>query len=473
MPTLLTEVTEFQCVCCGTAALVRQVESLSCLGCGVQYPIAHGVPLLYPDVVVESSEKPIDAELVATVCQYQGLPLTEAMSAEVAVILGQVCQFPDQLTDREVRVSEVLKSVGTVAEATIAQRRDRQSTVLTGLEPHLELSSPPQGVVYQITHEYLPRTMVAGRRLTGNVCLLNQGTVPIDSQGISPVYLSYHWRSLDREMVIYDGERTALPVILSPGRQITLPMLVQVPNLPGNYRLQICLVHEQVAWLDHDGKELLIQVVTTVDRPDPIELWHQDAIQMSYSDDHQYAIGLVKQELAAIGSTQPHLLEIGGNACPMLQCDFPGQLYNLDIDIQGLQLSHLVNQHKNINMTCICGDVNNIPFSDFSLDGILMFATLHHLPNPIHTLMMLAQKIRPQGFIAVLCEPVGHYHCPPNTDPAGYVDAGFLEALRLGVNEQTFSLDEYAAIFQQSGLVVTKVEVNGTSLKVFLTRPLS
>jgi SAM-dependent methyltransferase len=468
MPTSLTEMQSvLQCIHCRAGTLVKTSEILACEHCGMTYPIVHGVSLLYPGVIIEPFAG-IDPLVVRAICQHQNLPLTPSMLAQVALIFRQVYRFPDQLIDREARVAAILNSVGTIAEPTIAQLRDRQSS---------PSCFEPECVIYRITHDYLPRTMAAGRRFTGNVCLLNQGAVPIDSRGISPIYLSYHWRSLEGEMVIYDGERTALPIVLMPGRRITLPMLIQVPDVMGDYRLQICLVQEQVAWLDADAAELVIQVVDPADRLTPSDHWsahrHQDPISLNYYDDHQYAIGLVKQQLGAIGLVAPDLLEIGGNACPMLQCDFPGRLYNLDIDVQGLQLAHLSNQHRNVNMMCICGDVDRIPFGDARLDGIMMFATLHHLLDPVHSLRMLAQKIRPQGFIAILCEPVGHYHCPPQTDPAACIDADFLEALRRGVNEQTFSLDEYAAIFQRSGLVVTKVEVNGTSLKAFLTLPLS
>jgi SAM-dependent methyltransferase len=466
MPTSLTEMQSvLQCIHCRTGTLVKTSELLACPHCGMAYPIVHGVSLIYPGVIIEPFAG-IDERVVTAICQQQNLPLTPSMLAQVALIFRQVYRFPNQLIDREVRVAEILKSLGPIAETTIAQLGDRQL---------LPACAPLESITYRLIHDYLPRTMAAGRRFTGNVCLLNQGDLPIDSQGISPIYLSYHWCSLEGEMVIYDGERTALPIVLLPGQRITLPMLIQVPAVPGDYRLQVCLVQEQVAWLEADAVELVIQVVAPADRSILTDRWHQDAISMNYYDDHQYAIELVKQQLATIGVVAPHLLEIleiGGNACPMLQCDFPGRLYNLDIDIQGLQLAHLSNQHQNLDMTCICGEVDNIPFSDDGLDGIVMFATLHHLLDPAHTLRQLAQKIRPQGFIAVLCEPVGHYYCPQKTDPAACMDAAFLEALRLGVNEQTFSLDEYAAIFHRSGLVATKVEVNGTSLKAFLTRPL-
>jgi SAM-dependent methyltransferase len=464
MPTSLTEMQSvLQCVHCRAGTLVKTSETLTCEHCGMTYPVVHGVSLLYPGVTIEPVAG-IDERVVTAICQHQNLPLTPSMLAQVAVIFRQGYRFPNQLVDREVRVAEILKSVGKIAETTITQLRDREL---------LPLCLEPEHITYRITHDYLPSTMVAGLRFTANVGLLNQGAVPIDSQGISPIYLSYHWCSLEGEMVIYDGERTALPIVLLPGRRITLPMLIQVPAVLGDYRLQICLVQEQVAWLEADAAEIVIQVVAPADRLTLTDCWHQDQILMNYYDDHQYAIGLVKQQLATIDAVAPHLLEIGGNACPMLQCGFLGHLYNLDIDVQGLQLAHLSNQHQNLDMTCICGDVDRIPFGDSSLDGVVMFATLHHFVDPAYTLRMLAQKIRPQGFIAVLCEPVGHYYCPQKTDPAVCMDAEFLEALRLGVNEQTFSLDEYAAIFHRSGLVATKVEVNGTSLKAFLTRPLS
>jgi ubiquinone/menaquinone biosynthesis C-methylase UbiE len=111
----------------------------------------------------------------------------------------------------------------------------------------------------------------------------------------------------------------------------------------------------------------------------------------------------------------------------------------------------------------ICADANAIPFPDDYFDCIMMFASLHHFPDLAITLRSLAQKIQPNGFLAMLCEPVGHYF-------GAEIDPLFREELLKGVNEQSFSLAEYAAIFEDAGLVADRIMVDGGSLKAFLKK---
>jgi SAM-dependent methyltransferase len=186
----------------------------------------------------------------------------------------------------------------------------------------------------------------------------------------------------------------------------------------------------------------------------------------SYHDDHVKALDHLRSQLQTLGTDRPKILEIGGNASPMLFCGIPGELYNLDVDVHGLQIGNLMDETIKQNpdgITFICADANAIPFPDGYFDCITMFASLHHFPNLRTTLRSLAQKIQPDGFLAMLCEPVGHFY---GTE----IDPSFREELLKGVNEQSFSLPEYAAIFQDAGLVPDRIIIDGYSLKAFLKK---
>jgi hypothetical protein len=75
----------------------------------------------------------------------------------------------------------------------------------------------------------------------------------------------------------------------------------------------------------------------------------------------------------------------------------------------------------------------------------------------------MARTLKPGGFIAIMCEPVGHVF-------ANAIADGFHDELLGGVNEQSFSLDEYAQVFREAGLQAQEVIVDGGgSLKAFLT----
>ena len=69
-----------------------------------------------------------------------------------------------------------------------------------------------------------------------------------------PLNLSYHWlEHASREVLVFDGERTALLPQIEPGQAATFWMFVITPAAPGEYLLQITLVQEGVRWLDGSG----------------------------------------------------------------------------------------------------------------------------------------------------------------------------------------------------------------------------
>ncbi len=62
------------------------------------------------------------------------------------------------------------------------------------------------------------------------------------------INLSYHWRSLDGNVLTFGGRRTTLPSTVRPGESILLAVDVVPPNDSGRYVLDVDLVHEEVRW---------------------------------------------------------------------------------------------------------------------------------------------------------------------------------------------------------------------------------
>jgi len=93
-----------------------------------------------------------------------------------------------------------------------------------------------------------------------------------------------------------------------------------------------------------------------------------------------------------------------------------------------------------------------------------MFSSVHHMPDPRASLRHYARKLKPHGLIGALCEPIGHYY-GDNIAPT------LLNELQNGLNEQTFTLEEWAGIFEDAGLHEREVIIDRGSLKAFLTRP--
>jgi phosphoglycerol transferase MdoB-like AlkP superfamily enzyme len=61
-------------------------------------------------------------------------------------------------------------------------------------------------------------------------------------------HVSYHWLSPDGEMAVFDGRRTGLPGPVAPGAAVELALRITGPRMAGEYRLEVEMVREEVAW---------------------------------------------------------------------------------------------------------------------------------------------------------------------------------------------------------------------------------
>ena len=69
------------------------------------------------------------------------------------------------------------------------------------------------------------------------------------------IRLSYRWVEAASSVPLseFDDNRTALPVAVEPGDEITMRMDIKAPSRPGKYRLEIEAVQELVAWFKDKG----------------------------------------------------------------------------------------------------------------------------------------------------------------------------------------------------------------------------
>jgi hypothetical protein len=82
----------------------------------------------------------------------------------------------------------------------------------------------------------------------GNV---GSGTWPWGLEQHPEIRVSYHWRTGDGgETLHYEGLRSPLPCRLGPGESTIVPTWVEAPTEPGEYVLEIDLVHEHVRWFE-------------------------------------------------------------------------------------------------------------------------------------------------------------------------------------------------------------------------------
>jgi hypothetical protein len=102
--------------------------------------------------------------------------------------------------------------------------------------------------------------LTAGSRAAASLSVENATKHVLASLGPTPLFLSYHWLDERGKPVIYDGIRTELFPPLPPGRTFVYAVNVIAPDQPGEYRLRLSVVQEQVAWVDHPVCEVRCRV---------------------------------------------------------------------------------------------------------------------------------------------------------------------------------------------------------------------
>jgi radical SAM protein with 4Fe4S-binding SPASM domain len=105
-------------------------------------------------------------------------------------------------------------------------------------------------------------TVSPGEVAQCNVVVTNGSPITLRSRGKTPVHLSYHWlRQADNSIVVFDGVRSELRPDLASATEHSYRLRVVSPDQEGSYRLQMCLVQEDVAWLDDEISSCLCDVV--------------------------------------------------------------------------------------------------------------------------------------------------------------------------------------------------------------------
>ncbi len=95
-----------------------------------------------------------------------------------------------------------------------------------------------------------------GQQCSIMVEISNEGEEDWLCEGTRPVNVAYHWRDVDRNIVIFDGTRTPLPGrIVKTGDTIRANALVDAPTQSGEFLLELAVVQEKVCWFEERGFE--------------------------------------------------------------------------------------------------------------------------------------------------------------------------------------------------------------------------
>jgi hypothetical protein len=171
----------------------------------------------------------------------QASPLVAGIAA--LVLSATPGLTPAQLTDR---LKSTADDLGTLGNDPVfgAGRVNALRAVAA--------SSPVRyGATYDTSAVPVKGTIAAP--LVTQVKLTNGSSFSWSAAGANPVRLGYHWADLANTIVVWDGQRSALPADVPVGGSATVAVTIPAPTKPGTYVLQLDLVREGVAWFSSGG----------------------------------------------------------------------------------------------------------------------------------------------------------------------------------------------------------------------------
>lgn len=413
-----------------------------------KYPIVQGVPVLVDGVQVRPAENPASSAVLSELVDALGIDRVKL--EDLKEVFAHGFSFKEAWMQRE--ADQFIYRVAASHEGVRSSLKIGDPAKLVSDRSNVEVD-------LQLSTQFRIERVRPGDVVSINVRVRNSGGSVVTSTGENPVALSYLWYDANCEMI--EGLRTPLLMDLREAGELTVPVFIQTPPEPGRYTLKICPIHEGVRWFSDDALVFMIDVDPSV--PDwRLTSWTRTSNLFSYMDDHFEAIRVLEKWRDEFLDGRPvRIVELGGNANPMIERIEAQVRINIDVDPYGMIIGNMLRKDKPDDLVYVVADGMNLPLERGWADIVCMFATFHHFPDPTGLLKHLAQFVAPDGLIALMCEPIGHVH-------RDSLPAEFLNEIEKGVNEQSFEFWEYAQMFEAAGLDVLACQVDVGSLKVAL-----
>ncbi len=308
---------------------------------------------------------------------------------------------------------------------------------------------------------YIPSQMTRGTTVYRSARI--RAGKKLSHTGSKRVGLSYTWEKADQGFLsgllgsVVNARKSPvsfLPVSVTAGTEITIPIRIEVPAKKGHYTLTL--------YPSGAGGDVMRTSIEIVDHLETIPTGPSCG---DYGEDHTAAIGVLEAFLTARGPSR--ILEVASGVNPhLLALAMAGhEVIAGDVCSNQMQVGSIFAQFHHSEgakqrLGYIAFDAFNPPFQEEQFDGVAMFAALHHFPDPVMFLQRLATLVKPQGFVAVMSEP-----CDPSS-----LGEAYIRDLSAGINEQVFSVEEYREIFARAGLSEKIIRNDAGSLKAILIR---
>lgn len=453
MNTLTTNLIEdgvLRCAICKQSLRQQSDTVVCCSHCGIQWPIRNSVIDLFNRY---HGDAPSGGPGLTPELTHLGEMIIDALELRQDRAIAE-------------RVHEIVRRAGawrcddgalTAEINDLADRFAPATHVVVAAEPAANANRAPKGV---FERHYAPTRMAVDSQHAANVRVKNVGDYPWSSRTAQPLLLHAAWVNEKDTVVVPSIASVRFPIDIEAGRSISVPLRFQAPARKGRYQLR--------SWVgDRNGTAIggaPLEVAVTVDAVSVVDASNTVQSEIGpgitdYGQDHAEGVRIVEAELGALGKVA-RILEVGSGTHPQLAWLTDHDLVALDVSSPLLELGALYFRDRFAQrLGFVCADAVDPPFASASFDVVALFSALHHFPEPELLLARLAKLLRPQGFLAVMCEPVN--------DTLEHSDT--IRDLLKGINEQVFSLDEYLRIFRAAGLRCKRIRVDGGSLKAILT----
>lgn len=422
-------------------------EGLSCAACARTFTETIGVLDLYGMTPAPENRSPEQTSLIPALRQALNLPEGEEVEQQLAVAVNHTCiETGDNALTAE--LGDLIDRFGLTRPAGPGGKPEENRSFRLG------------STAVAVERHYAPASLSAGEVTSVNVRVRNRGKRPAGPGRTPTVTLGSVWTEASRDPAA-PAVLTTLPIVLEPGRAVTVPVRVEVPLSPGRYTLTVGPVVAGRVWRRDACAAIAVDVRPPGAGHPALPLVPEP---LDYAEDHVEAVAmLVEAAMPRLERRRGRLLEIGGGTHPQLMWQADHDLVNVDIslpllDLGSIWMAHHLGPDRDSRIGMVCADANALPFEDGSFDVVAMFAALHHFPKPELLLAECRRVLAAGGLVGVFCEPCGD----------SIADPLYARELQKGINEQVFSQQEYLRLSAAAGLQPVTGNQRGRSLKVVL-----